>query len=145
MICSASRTPPGLPYIDLSLDWTPEQYDAHFARDDVKLVALTRDGKPAAFAELEFHPEEGRAEVTYLAVHPAERGQKLGRTLLSLAASEARRYPELRSLRVRAHDHRLEPLDQPSPGAGRRRPRHHHRTAWAGAGDPGGTSPRFCP
>lgn len=87
------------------LDWTPEQYDAHFARDDVKLVALTRGGKPAAFAELEFQPDEGRAEITYLAVHPAERGQHLGRTLLSLAASEARQHPELRSLRVRAHDH----------------------------------------
>lgn len=87
------------------LDWTPEQFDAHFARDDVKLLALTKSGKPSAFAELEFHPDDARAEVTYLAVHPAQRGQHLGRALLHLAALEARRTPELRSLRVRAHDH----------------------------------------
>lgn len=87
------------------LNWTPEQFDDHFARDDVRLVALTRNGKPAGFAELEFHPEEARAEVTYLAVHPAERGQKLGRALLNLAAAEAKRHPELRTLRTRAHDH----------------------------------------
>lgn len=87
------------------LDWTPEQFDAHFAREDVKLVALTRNGKPAGFAELEFHPDDARAEVTYLAVHPAERGQKLGRALLNLAAAEAARHPELRTLRTRAHDH----------------------------------------
>lgn len=87
------------------LNWTPEQYDAHFARDDVKLLALLRGGKPAAFAEIEFNPEESRADLTHLAVHPAERGQKLGRALLHLAAAEAAQRPELRTLRVRAHDH----------------------------------------
>lgn len=87
------------------LDWTPEQFDAHFARDDVKLIALTRSGKPAAFAELEFHPDDARAEVTYLAVHPAERGQHLGRALLSLAAQAAAQNPAMRTLRARAHDH----------------------------------------
>ncbi|GAA5500656.1 hypothetical protein Dxin01_00380 [Deinococcus xinjiangensis] len=87
------------------LDWSPEQYDAHFARDDVRLLVLTRAGKPAAFAELELNPEEARADVTHLAVHPAERGQKLGRSLLHLAAADAAQHPEMRHLRVRAHDH----------------------------------------
>lgn len=87
------------------LDWTPEQYDAHFSRDDVRLIALTRAGKPAAFAEVEFNPEEGRADLTHLAVHPAERGRKLGRALLQLAAAEATNRPEISTLRTRAHDH----------------------------------------
>lgn len=87
------------------LDWSPEQYDAHFAREDVRLLALLRGGQSAAFIELELNPEEGRAEVTHLAVHPAERGQGLGRALLHLAAAEATQHPELLHLRVRAHDH----------------------------------------
>jgi ribosomal protein S18 acetylase RimI-like enzyme len=87
------------------LDWTPEQYAAHFADDTVRLVALWRGDHPLGFAELEFSPDDARADVTYLAVHPAERGQGLGRVLLSLAAAEAQTHPELRTLRVRAHDH----------------------------------------
>ncbi|CAM3617271.1 GNAT family N-acetyltransferase [Deinococcus frigens] len=87
------------------LDWTPEQYAAHFADDTVRLVALWRADHPVGFAELEFSPDDGRADVTYLAVHPAERGQGLGRVLLALAAAEAQSRPELRTLRVRAHDH----------------------------------------
>lgn len=87
------------------LDWTPEQFDAHFAHDDVRLVALLRGEQPLGFAELEFCPEDARADVTYVAVHPAERGQGLGLTLLALAAAEADTHPELRTLRVRAHDH----------------------------------------
>lgn len=88
------------------LDWTKEQYKAHFAREDTRLVALARGNEqPVGFAELEFYPEEGRADITYLAVHPAERGQHLGRTLLALAAAEAETQPEIRTLRVRAHDH----------------------------------------
>ncbi len=87
------------------LDWSPEQYDAHFAQEHVRLLALTRGGRPAAFAELELNPEEGRAELTHLAVHPAERGLGLGRALLHLSAATAARSPELRQLRVRAHDH----------------------------------------
>lgn len=87
------------------LDWSPEQYDAHFSRDDVRLLALTKGGKYVGFVELEFNPEESRADVTYLAVHPAERGQQLGRALLGLAAAEATKHPEMRTLRVRAHDH----------------------------------------
>ena len=46
-----------------------------------------------------------RADLTYLAVHPAERGQGYGRTLLALAAAEAAVHPEIRDLRARAHDH----------------------------------------
>ncbi|THF88942.1 GNAT family N-acetyltransferase [Deinococcus sp. KSM4-11] len=87
------------------LDWTPEEYDAHFARDDVRLLALMRGTHAVGFAELEFAPDAGRADVTYLAVHPAERGQRYGQLLLALAAAEAQTQPELRSLRVRAHDH----------------------------------------
>ncbi|CAM4193996.1 GNAT family N-acetyltransferase [Deinococcus marmoris] len=87
------------------LDWTPEQYAAHFADDTVRLVALWRGNHPVGFAELEFSPDDARADVTYLAVHPAERGQGLGRVLLALAAAEAQSHPELRTLRVRAHDH----------------------------------------
>nr|RIY08320.1 GNAT family N-acetyltransferase [Deinococcus sp. RM] len=87
------------------LTWTPEQFDGHFARDDVRLVALLRGDQPVGFAELEFRPEEARANVTYLAVHPAERAQGYGLKLLALAAAEAETHPEVRTLRVRAHDH----------------------------------------
>lgn len=87
------------------LDWTPEQYDAHFAQSDVRLIALLREGQTVGFAELEFNPDDARADVTYLAVHPAERGQRYGQLLLALAAAEAQTHPELRRLRTRAHDH----------------------------------------
>lgn len=92
------------------LNWTPEQYDAHFNRDDVRLVALMRGGssgnsKAVGFAELELRAEDARADLTYLAVHPAERGEGYGRILLALAGAEAQAFPELRTLRVRAHDH----------------------------------------
>lgn len=87
------------------LAWTPEQYDAHFAQEGVKLLALHHNAHPVAFAELEWQPEEARAEVTHLAVHPAERGHGLGRVMLGLAAAEAAQHPEIRTLRVRAHDH----------------------------------------
>ena len=87
------------------LTWTPEQFDGHFARDDVRLVALLRGDQPVGFAELEFCPEDARADVTYLAVHPAERAQGYGLKLLALAAAEAETHPEIRTLRVRAHDH----------------------------------------
>ncbi|MBZ9712704.1 GNAT family N-acetyltransferase [Deinococcus multiflagellatus] len=87
------------------LNWTPEQVDEHFARPDVRLVALLRGEQPVGFAELEFNAEDARADVTYVAVHPAERGQGYGLTLLALAAAEADTRPELRTLRVRAHDH----------------------------------------
>ena len=88
------------------LDWSPEQYDAHFAREDVRLLALRDgEGRPVAFAELELCAPDSRAELTHLAVHPAGRGQGLGRALLALAAAEAAQSPELRTLRARAHDH----------------------------------------
>lgn len=87
------------------LDWGPEQYEAHFARDDVRLIVLRRGEQPVGFAELELHPDDARADVTYLAVHPAERGQGYGRVLLALAAAEAETHPEVRTLRARAHDH----------------------------------------
>ncbi|ACO45385.1 GNAT family N-acetyltransferase [Deinococcus deserti] len=87
------------------LDWGPEQYDAHFARDDVRLVVLRREDRTIGFAELELHPDDARADLTYLAVHPAERGQGYGRVLLALAAAEADTHPEIRTMRVRAHDH----------------------------------------
>lgn len=87
------------------LDWSPEQYDAHFARPEVRLLVLTRGTRAAGFAELELDPDSGRADLTHLAVHPAERGQGLGSALLRLAAAEAAQAPEVRHLRVRAHDH----------------------------------------
>lgn len=87
------------------LDWSPEQYAAHFRQGDVRLIALTRGGHGVGFAELEFNPEAARADVTYLAVHPAERREGYGKHLLALAAAEAAKRPEIRSLRVRAHDH----------------------------------------
>ena len=88
------------------LDWSPEDYDAHFARDDVRLLALRdADGQALAFAELELNAEAGRADLTHVAVHPAGRGRGLGRALLALAAAEAARAPEMRTLRARAHDH----------------------------------------
>lgn len=87
------------------LDWTDAEIEAHFARDDVELVVLARGGQPVGFAELELNAEASRADLTYLAVHPAERGQGHGRTLLALAAAEAAAHPEIRDLRARAHDH----------------------------------------
>lgn len=87
------------------LEWTDLEIEAHFARDDVRLVALLRGGRPVGFAELELDAEAARADLTYLAVHPAERGQGLGRVLLALAAAEVAAYPEIRKLRTRAHDH----------------------------------------
>jgi ribosomal protein S18 acetylase RimI-like enzyme len=87
------------------LDWTPEQYDAHCARPDVRLLALWRGEQAVAFAEMELCPEEGRADLTHIAVHPAERGQGLGRALLHLSAAELTLFPEVRTLRARAHDH----------------------------------------
>ncbi|SMB94795.1 GNAT family N-acetyltransferase [Deinococcus hopiensis] len=87
------------------LEWTDSEIEAHFAREDVRLVALLHGGRPVGFAELELNAETGRADLTYLAVHPAERGQGLGRVLLALAAAEAAAHPELRQMRTRAHDH----------------------------------------
>ncbi|EYB69771.1 N-acetyltransferase GCN5 [Deinococcus phoenicis] len=87
------------------LEWTDAEIQAHFAQGDVRLVALLRGGQPVGFAELELNAEAARADLTYLAVHPAERGQGHGRTLLALAAAEAAASPELRTLRARAHDH----------------------------------------
>ena len=87
------------------LDWTPEQFSAHFAQPDVKLLVLRRGGQPVAFAELERRSEDARADMPYLAVHPAERRRGHSRALLALAAQEAARWPEVRSLRTRAHDH----------------------------------------
>lgn len=87
------------------LEWTDADLAGHFGREDVRLVALLRQGRPVGFAELELNPEVSRADLTYLAVHPAERGQGLGRTLLALAAAEAAAHPEIRDLRTRAHDH----------------------------------------
>ncbi|MEF2278084.1 GNAT family N-acetyltransferase [Deinococcus sp. YIM 134068] len=87
------------------LEWTDAQLRAHFARDDVRLVVLRRSGRPVGFAELELNAEAARADLTYVAVHPAERGQGLGRVLLALAAAEAAAHPEVRDLRARAHDH----------------------------------------
>lgn len=87
------------------LEWTDAETLAHFARDDVRLVALMRGGRPVAFAELELDVGASRADLTYLAVHPAERGQGLGRVLLALAAAEVATDPGIRKLRARAHDH----------------------------------------
>ncbi|ABF44783.1 MULTISPECIES: GNAT family N-acetyltransferase [Deinococcus] len=87
------------------LEWSDTEIEAHFARDDVRLVVLLRDGRPVGFAELELNPEASRADLTYLAVHPAERGQGYGRVLLALAAAEAAAHPEMLHLRARAHDH----------------------------------------
>ena len=61
--------------------------------------------RAVAFAELELCPEDGRADLTHIAVHPAERGQGLGRALLGLGAAELTLFPEIRTMRARAHDH----------------------------------------
>ncbi|WP_022800015.1 GNAT family N-acetyltransferase [Deinococcus ficus] len=87
------------------LEWTPEEYDAHFRHGDVRLVALRREGRPVGFAELELCPEESRADLTYLAVHPAERGRGYSRALVAQAARVAGQDPTVKTLRARAHDH----------------------------------------
>ena len=85
------------------LNWSEAQLAAHLHSPDVQLSVLTRGGKALGFAETEFDGELAR--LTYLAVHPAERGQGYGRMLLTHAAQAAFEQPEVSSVQVRAHDH----------------------------------------
>lgn len=87
------------------LEWTPEQYDEHFQREDITFLSLRRHGRSVGFIEAELQYTEGRAEVSYLCVHPADRGQGLGHVLISLMVAELAALPEITSLRLRAHDH----------------------------------------
>lgn len=84
------------------LGWSSAALDAHFARDDVRLLVLRRGRQALGFAELEVGEV---AQLTYLAVHPAERGHGHGRALLGAAVTEALRHPEVRAIQARAHDH----------------------------------------
>lgn len=84
------------------LSWTETDYHAHLDRDDLRLLVLTRGGDALGFAEVELGEV---AELSYLAVHPTERGHGLGRVLLSAAIREAFAHPEVQEVRGRAHDH----------------------------------------
>lgn len=84
------------------LGWSAAALDAHFARDDVRVLVLTRGRQALGFAELEIGE---LAQLTYLAVHPAERGHGHGTVLLGAAVIEALRHPEVRAVQARAHDH----------------------------------------
>lgn len=83
------------------LGWSHAEFRTHFAREDVRLLVLD-DGGPVGFAELELGES---AQLTYLAVHPAERGRGFGAALLRAALHEAFAHPEVREVRARAHDH----------------------------------------
>ena len=84
------------------LGWSEADFQAHLMRDDRCLLVLMRGEAALGFVELELGET---AELAYFAVHPAERGQGLGRVLLSAAIREAFARPEVQALRVRAHDH----------------------------------------
>ncbi len=84
------------------LNWSEHDFQTHLQRDDLCLLVLTRGNQAVGFAEVELGET---AELAYLAVHPAERGQGYGRLLLSAAIREAFARPEVQSLRARAHDH----------------------------------------
>ena len=85
------------------LHWSEAQLSAHLHSPDVLLSVLTRGGKAVGFAETEL--DNDLARMTYLAVHPAERGQGYGKILLLHAARAAFERPEISALQVRAHDH----------------------------------------
>lgn len=87
------------------LEWSPEQYDEHFAREDILFLSIRRRGRSVGFIEAELQHTEGRANVSYLCVHPADRGHKLGRVLISLMVKELGEFPNIKTLRARAHDH----------------------------------------
>ncbi|PYE56676.1 GNAT family N-acetyltransferase [Deinococcus yavapaiensis] len=84
------------------LEWTYTNFEAHARRDDVRMLVLMRGRSAVGFAELEIGET---ANLTYLAVHPAERGHGYGRVLLDAAIREAFSHAEVRALRARAHDH----------------------------------------
>lgn len=86
------------------LGWSEAQLRAHFAREDVRVRVLRRGGVAVGFVELELAET---ARLTYLAVHPAERGHGYGRALLHEAMRTAFAEPEVRRLRVRAHEHEV--------------------------------------
>jgi ribosomal protein S18 acetylase RimI-like enzyme len=89
------------------LSWTQEDYRKHFATQEIQLLVLcsTNPANPQAvgFAELEIWGDA--AKLSYLAVHPAYRGQGYGKVLLNHAVREAFNHPEVMTLQARAHDH----------------------------------------
>ena len=85
------------------LHWSEAQLAAHLHAPDVLLSVMMRGDKALGFAETELDGELAR--MTYLAVHPAERGQGYGKLLLLHAAQAAFEQPEIRAVQVRAHDH----------------------------------------
>lgn len=85
------------------LQWSEAQLLAHLHSPDTELTVLERGERAVGFAELEYDGDLAR--MTYLAVHPAERGQGYGRQLLMRAAHSAFEHPEVSALQVRAHDH----------------------------------------
>ena len=85
------------------LHWSEAQLLTHLNSPEVSLLVLRRGGKAVGFAETELDGQLAR--ITYLAVHPAERGQGHGRTLLLHAAASAFERPEISAVQVRAHDH----------------------------------------
>ncbi|AFZ68188.1 GNAT family N-acetyltransferase [Deinococcus peraridilitoris] len=86
------------------LGWSATEFRAHLAREDLRLLVLRRDAKVAGFAELELGHI---TRLTYLAVHPAERGRGYGGLLLQAAAQQAFADPSTTELQVRAHDHEV--------------------------------------
>ncbi len=85
------------------LHWSEAQMLTHLHSPDVLLSVLLRGGKAVGFAETELDGDLAR--MTYLAIHPAERGQGYGKLLLLHATQAAFDRPEIRAVQVRAHDH----------------------------------------
>ena len=87
----------------LRLHWDDDELRQHFIGSDCDLLMAYKGDEAVGMAELEF--EDGAAEVAYIGVVPEARGKGVGRALLGAAAEHAFAHPEVRTLRVRAHDH----------------------------------------
>ena len=86
------------------LEWSYARFVTHASRDDVAFLVLRRDGQALGFAEVEWGEV---THLTYVAVHPVERGCGLGRALLQCVVQEVFSRPDVLELRTRAHDHEL--------------------------------------
>ena len=64
--------------------WSDDEIRAHLARRAISLSVLYRDGAPAGYFELEWHPD-GSVEIAYFGLLPDVIGLGLGKHLLTVA------------------------------------------------------------